>query len=304
MKNNKTIVTTTINPPTEALICHSKRTDWDLIVIGDKKTPHRDYEDIDCLYLSPSRQEELFPELSHALGWGTITRRNIGLFLAWEMGYEIIATVDDDNIPLNNWGKNLLVGQTKNIKTYQTRLPVFDPLFVLGLEHLWHRGFPWQLLDEREGQETTVVKREILVQADLWNGDPDIDAICRMTYKPNVEIPDFEPFAANAILPFNSQNTFLHRSVIPRYMMLTHTGRVQDIWGSYLLQHFHPDCVIYAPATVKQERNDHDLTIDLEDEILQYRDTQRLIENLPLWKKILPSQSVENYQLYHSLFNL
>ena len=36
----KIIVTTTINPPTEALIKYSKKEDWDLIVIGDLKTPH------------------------------------------------------------------------------------------------------------------------------------------------------------------------------------------------------------------------------------------------------------------------
>jgi hypothetical protein len=302
MSIKNAIVTTTINPPTEALICHSKRTDWELIVIGDEKTPHDAYKDIDCLYLPPSRQEELFPELSLALGWSSTTRRNIGLLFAWKQGYEIISTVDDDNIPLANWGELLLVGQTKAIKTYETKLPVFDPLFALGFQNLWHRGFPWQWLDRRESDMTVIKERTILVQADLWNGDPDVDAICRMIQKPNVEFPDFEPFAANALLPFNSQNTFLHRNVIPRYMMLTHTGRVQDIWGSYLLQHFYPDCVVYAPPTVRQDRNIHDLTKDLEDELIQYRDTRELIENLSDWKEILPAQSVIDYELYHRLF--
>ena len=145
-------------------------------------------------------------------------------------------------------------------------------------------------------------ERTILVQADLWHGDPDIDAICRMVFKPNIEIPNFEPFAANALLPFNSQNTFLHRTALPRYMMLTATGRVQDIWGSYLLQHFHPDCVVYGPPTVRQDRNDHDLVKDLEEEIIHYRDTQKLIEDLPNWEKILPVTAARNFQLYYSLF--
>ena len=35
----KVIVTTTINPPTEAILRFDAMTDWDLVVIGDKKTP-------------------------------------------------------------------------------------------------------------------------------------------------------------------------------------------------------------------------------------------------------------------------
>ena len=39
----KFIVTTTIQPPTEATIKFSKKKDWNLIV-GDKKTPSQDYK--------------------------------------------------------------------------------------------------------------------------------------------------------------------------------------------------------------------------------------------------------------------
>ena len=30
-------------------------------------------------------------------------------------------------------------------------------------------------------KEIGVLKRKVLVQADLWDGDPDIDAICRLS---------------------------------------------------------------------------------------------------------------------------
>lgn len=76
----------------------------------------------------------------------------------------------------------------------------------------------------------------VLVQADMWNGSPDIDATCRMTLDPVVEFGDFEPFSSSTLMPFNSQNTFVHRDLIPYYMMLVGIERVQDIWGSYVAQ--------------------------------------------------------------------
>mgnify|MGYP007000220686 len=90
----------------------------------------------------------------------------------------------------------------------------FDPISVTNYNHLWHRGFPLQLLSKRE---YTKSKKNIHidVQADFWDGDPDIDAICRMEHAP---ICKFErnifPFSSNKFSPFNSQNTFLSRKII------------------------------------------------------------------------------------------
>ena len=36
---NKVIVTTTINPPTEAILKYDAMPGWDLVVMGDLKTP-------------------------------------------------------------------------------------------------------------------------------------------------------------------------------------------------------------------------------------------------------------------------
>ena len=57
----------------------------------------------------------MYPELSDAIGWNSIQRRNIGLLYAYEQGADVIATVDDDNIPYDDWGQNLLVGQTVDL---------------------------------------------------------------------------------------------------------------------------------------------------------------------------------------------
>ena len=40
------------------------------------------------------------------IGWNCIQRRNFGILYAWKNNADVVAVVDDDNIPYNNWGKN------------------------------------------------------------------------------------------------------------------------------------------------------------------------------------------------------
>ena len=55
----KYIATTTINPPTEALIKYSQLKDWTVIVAGDLKTDHSLYQNLDnIIYLHPEEQEK------------------------------------------------------------------------------------------------------------------------------------------------------------------------------------------------------------------------------------------------------
>ena len=108
----KFIVTTTINPPTKALIKFSRFNDWKLIVVGDLKTPEKEFKSLkNCIYLNPNQQEKISKKLSDQIGWNCIQRRNFGFIYAYKLGAEVVATVDDDNIPYKNWGKNLLVGK-------------------------------------------------------------------------------------------------------------------------------------------------------------------------------------------------
>ena len=297
---NKIIVTTTINPPTKALIDFSVLPDWKLIVVGDLKTPHRQYSDSRYSYYTPDSQENDYPELSELIGWNTMQRRNLGFLKALEMGADIIATVDDDNIPLKGWGENLIVGQKIKIKSY-TADKVFDPLSVTNYSHLWHRGFPIQRLlmrDSKIATETVFVD----VEASFWNGDPDIDAICRMEHGPDCEFDKNSfPFTSPQFSPFNSQNTFLTRRALKRYFVFPKIGRMDDIWASYYLE-AEGFRVAYSAASVKQVRNIHDLTIDFTAEILGYQKTDSLItalmESPKLIKDFIGEDSNNAFQIY------
>jgi len=308
----KFIVTTTINAPTIAThkfceIADSK--DWKFVIIGDTKTPHDEYRKLErnfknVVYIDPKQQEELYPELSEVIGWKSIQRRNIGFVYAYDNKADIIATVDDDNIPYDNWGDNVLIGQEVEVDLYENISSLyFDPISPTSYSDLWHRGYPIEDLQVKNNIEYKgKTKRKVLVQADFWDGDPDIDAICRLSKKPIVKFEKFEPFCANQLAPFNSQNTFLAREVIPFYSVLPHAGRMDDIWGSYILQYYFPNSVIYSQATVYQDRNVQDLVTNLENEVIGYRNTYKLLKDLENYISFLPEKSKEFWNIYRKQF--
>ena len=301
----KIIVTTTINPPTEAVLKFDAMPDWELIVIGDLKTP-KDYKLKRGTYIGPEEQEKYDKNLSDAIGWNCIQRRNIGFLIAHDMGAEIVATIDDDNSPLPGWGENLLVGKNVEVNYYETDLPVFDPIGATNHSSLWHRGYPLQLLPKRNYQNKSRKTIHVDFQADFWNGDPDIDAICRMEHAPECNFdPAYFPMASNKISPFNSQNTFLKGTILKDYFMIPHIGRMDDIWGSYYAQS-KKHTVIYAKPSVYQTRINHDLIQDMRHEYLGYENNLNLVQDLMRdpnsITSYLPGRAIRAWELYRRHF--
>ncbi len=303
----KYIVTTTINEPTEAIKKFDNLKDWNLIVAGDLKTP-KNYKLKNGTYLSPKDQEKINKKLSKLIGWNCIQRRNFAIIAAYKKGADLIATIDDDNIPLPNWGKNLLVNKKLEIKKFITNEHAFDPLSVTNHNHLWHRGFPLQILkNKNKFNKIKKVNENFDVQADFWNGDPDIDAICRIEHSPECRFKDsLFPFTSNKFSPFNSQNTYLKRKVIKHYFLFPHIGRMDDIWASYYVE-AKGFKVVYNKPSVYQLRNIHDLTKDMIKEYIGYEQNLKLIKEIKKKpnniKKFLPKKSWEAFKLYQTILN-
>lgn len=296
----KFIVTTSINPPTIALKKYAAMEGWTLIVVGDLKTPHAAYQQMNCIYLSPKDQEKKYPKLSKLIGWNCIQRRNVGFVLAYQMGAEIIATIDDDNIPYPGWGENLVVGKTVPTHYYIATTPVADPLSATNHQRLWHRGFPLEYVKTKHTIKNKKMKKlKVLVQADLWNGEADVDAIERVSLKTNGYLVAKTPFSFNKIVPFNSQNTFLAREVMPNYFLFPGIGRMDDIWGAYYLQHQVGKCVAFNKASVFQKRNQHTLSKDIENEMLGYKHSAEFAETCNM--KLLPKNAREAFKEYGRL---
>ncbi|MDW8019488.1 MAG: hypothetical protein RMI34_05365 [Chloroherpetonaceae bacterium] len=303
----KVIVTTTINPVTEAIRKFQKMLDWELVVVGDLKTPKDYAAQLERgIYVTPEMQENRDKELSDAIGWNCIQRRNFGLLWAHDLKADIVAIVDDDNIPYDFWGKDLMVGKEVEVDYYETDLPAFDPVGATNYPHLWHRGYPLQLLPKRDYSKKVRKKIRVDVQADFWNGDPDIDAICRMEHAPDCTFEEkYFPMSSNKLMPFNSQNTFISGKWLKDYFLFPHIGRMDDIWAAYYVQ--AKGCsVAFSKASVFQARNPHDLVRDMKAEYLGYENNLKIVEELPNDpEKILnylPGRAIYAFKQYQKHF--
>ncbi len=282
---NKFIVTTTINDITPALHLYDSLEEWNLIVIGDKKTPNLKLKN--GQFVPWNFQNTLGFKCESHIPWNVIQRRNLGYLLAIKEGADVIATIDDDNIPLSMWGRDVYVGDTVTRRMISADV-ICDSLYEhsnVTTEKLWHRGFPIQELENRYKRVESIASRHVDVQAGLWNGDPDVDAVCRIAGGPfDLQFSDSEFLIDyNCFSPYNTQNTLFSRRISPAMCLLFDIGRMDDIWASYMSQRIMRElksCVLFTGPTVYQDRNEHDLSIDLEKEVIGYRNTPEFINTL------------------------
>ncbi|EKD94592.1 MAG: hypothetical protein ACD_26C00029G0002 [uncultured bacterium] len=309
---DKWIVITSIQYPTAQVKKLAQIEGWHLLVVGDKKTP-KDWSLENCEYLSPERQLSLGYELAKLLPWNHYSRKNIGYLYAIEHGANIIYDTDDDNEPL---------GELKELSK-NTVLPVISgPNGCINIysyfekPDVWPRGYPleyiknsheFNLLEQFEESSLENSNVEIGIEQGLVNGDPDIDAIYRLTrfHAGNIIFTKKQAcvLAPGIYCPFNSQNTFFHKKAFfTLYIPGSVSMRVSDIWRGYyaqkLIQLSGLSLAFSGPSAV-QERNNHDLLKDfaLEDDL--YIKSGKLVEFLSQWKALYTDNNLENM---HKLF--
>ena len=81
--------------------------------------------------------------------------------------------------------------------------------------------------------------KRLAVNAGLWLGDPDIDAVTRLATPINAtHYTRDENFfvAAGAWTSFNSQNTAIAKEALPAYFLSPYVGRYDDIFISYVIK--------------------------------------------------------------------
>ena len=171
-----------------------------------------------------------------------------------------------------------------------------------SIESSWARGFPLELIQDEHSQgkladDTTLPfssgGKQIAVIQFLADGDPDIDAIHRIT-KPlpmTFESPRNDAKSVlvptHAYAPYNAQTT-IHTKHAFWAMLLPGTvpDRVSDIWRSYFAQCIFADTglqLVFSPPKVVQERNAHNYLGDSSAERDLYDKSGKLIDFLSAW---------------------
>lgn len=312
----KTIVTTSINPPTDAIKKFDSLEDWGLLVVGDKKTP-ADYKLKRGLFLPWTYLEATYPDLARCIGWNSVRLgRMVGFIEAYRRGADIIAVVDDDIVPFDDWGKDVVLGEEITAVEWGTPSDIcFDPFRPYSFTKLPARGFPLEIneMSEQYWIENQEAKITPLVRVDVCTVDSDYHAIDRLTGA----LDYFEMMAGHKLYfskcfsPINTQNTFIHRSVIKDFWAnIPFIGRADDIWAGYFFQAMHPNQTVYGAPSAQhaQNRSVQSLVNDLEEEIFLYRNTLNFLETLKYAgideaiNKFLPMESIEAIETYRRYF--
>ena len=290
------LITTTIYVPKVLELYRSIGPDVMFIVTGDRKTPHAEAQAFieslgNAVYYSDADQERLGYRCSEIIGWNKIMRRNIALLEAIKYGADIIVSIDDDNIPLDT---NYFVDFESILSSPKDGLLASSERhwFNVGefLEPpVYHRGFPYDQRHVDLGVRMTPMRAaKVGVAAGLWLGDPDIDAMERITNRPAVhgvsEVLRAGLVVDNACFaPFNSQNTAYVADLAPAMMVLVGVGRYDDIWASYITGRIMMETdyhVCFGRPFVWQERNPQNPWRNLRDEVFGMELTPKFCEHL------------------------
>ena len=93
----KYIVITTINPKSVGIKKFEQLTDWQIVLVGDKKSSHIE-SSANLTFLSVADQLDLGYEFANICPYNHYARKNIGYLYAMEQGADIIMTIGDSRI--------------------------------------------------------------------------------------------------------------------------------------------------------------------------------------------------------------
>ena len=276
------LVITSINRPNEVIKKYyslSKKNNVNFIIIGDKKTPQYPSK---YNYHSLRSQMKFRLTLNKSLPINSYSRKNIGYLVAMQNSSKIIIETDDDNLPKSTFFHNLELQKKLNLLSGPKWINMFKIFQKKNKDSIWPRGFP---LDEiNKIHKIKVIKKLITspIQQRLCDGNPDVDAIFRLTKKNKFHIFEKKNYALSnkSICPFNSQNTVWHEQCFPlMYLPSYCTMRATDIWRGFIalrvLKNYNWN-LSFLSSTVIQNRNVHDLIDDFNLEYPVYKDTKIL----------------------------
>lgn len=268
-------------------------------IIADRKTPgtvaqvaeraRREGFDVRC----PSLDEQT--SFLESLGaptdfvpWNTDNRRNIGFLMALADGAEVLISIDDDNFCRSDddyVGAHQVVGGPSAdpvVHSSDGWFNICDQLEGWNTGEVFARGFPYfaQRAERQASNTDADPQLPIAINAGLWLDDPDVDAIYRLSRRPNGK-----SFCGESVVlgpevwsPINTQNTALTREAALCYYYVRmgfplqglKIDRFGDILSGYLTQkvvkHLGQGVRIGTPI-VDHHRTQHNLFKDLYHEL-------------------------------------
>lgn len=290
------IIITSIFQPTEAIQKFAQLKDYNLIVVGDNKSPEN-WHCNNVIYLSVKEQSKLNYNLVDVLPYNHYSRKMVGYLKAIQNYANYIIDTDDDNIPKSNWAFPSFNNEYECINENLGFVNIYQ---LFTDQKIWPRGLPLNLINTSFHLNNSIAFKECHIG--IWQGladeDPDVDAIYRLTSDTECVFNERNPvvLSKGTICPFNTQNTIIRKELFPLLYLPTYvTFRFTDILRGLVAQ---PIMWLYdfqlgfCKATVIQKRNPHDFMKDFISEIPMYENCYKVIEIVE--SVISKNNSIEN----------
>ena len=277
MENGK-IVITSIYSPSPAVKKFSGLSAYSVIVVGDKKTPV-DWEQRGVDFVPWNDSRLIDSRLAELIPFNHYSRKNLGYLVAMKEKPSSIIDTDDDNLPLDDFGFPNLSFEGE---TTADNLGFINVYQHFSKKKIWPRGLPVLDILKEFRLTNTFNRSEIGIWQGLANGDPDVDALYRLTDNSECIFEEQEPLVlgSGTWSPFNSQNTLFRPELFPLlYLPSSVSFRFTDILRSFIAQPItwsQGYRLGFTKATVFQDRNPHDYLADLLSEVPMYRSAGEL----------------------------
>ncbi|HEY2821323.1 MAG TPA: hypothetical protein VGJ06_09805 [Candidatus Acidoferrum sp.] len=237
-----------------------------VIVIPDRKTPKTAYER--CAALAKKGLSVICPTLEEQdcflrklglpadfIPYDSDNRRNIGYLIALEGDCDFVISIDDDNFAPTRgdyFGEHAVVcGETSDFRILEASGGWFNVCSLLNMEPeiaTYPRGFPYFARHEKVRIAARVASASVRINGGLWIQHPDLDAMTWLNGAVKATAFRGTSFVLDRATwaPINSQNTAVHRSVIPSYYFLrmgaTVAGMKIDRYGDIFSGYFSQAC--------------------------------------------------------------
>lgn len=266
-----------------------------VFVIPDHKTPPAVYarcqslrsRGLDVVCPTIEEQERFLGQIARLIPYDSDNRRNVGFLMALDAGVDFLISIDDDNFCQSHedfFSEHCVVCQeAQNLTVVDSStgwLNACDLLVTKPNYRVYPRGFPYHKRHRDAEFSDMEVRGLIRMNVGLWLLEPDLDAITWL-----VAPVTAESFRGQSLVlgprtwaPINTQNTALHRDVIPSYYYIRMgyplAGFPIDRYGDIFSGYFSQACVRHlghkirlGTPIVEHRRNSHNCLRDAASEM-------------------------------------
>jgi hypothetical protein len=299
-----------------------------LFVIADNKTPKAAYTR--CRDLSrrglqvtcPSLEEQeaylgKLGSIKQMVPYNSDNRRNIGYLMAYESGADFVVSIDDDNYCQPDVDyfveQAVVVAGKQTLKQVASDDGWFNICDMIQFEpnyRVYPRGYPYS---KRHTEAVSHVKEQagrVHINEGLWTLDPDVDGITWLGAPVSGKAfkGDSLVLAKDTWAPVNTQNTSLHRDVMPSYYFIRmgypiggfNVDRYGDIFSGYFSQACAKHLgffVRFGTPIAQHRRNSHNYLRDATNELACIW----VLEDLTSWLREVKLEGRDYFEAYTAL---